>query len=202
MTVHLTSLDGTLRIWVLSAPPAAALQHELTSATMSFWMKRYCIGCRFGCSGKACPKPSRYPFYIVKKVVRKGSDRSIVVSKGYKHLRRCTNQVLVELFTGMCADVGRPMLALIASKDPEGLSKILYTASYSEPCHGIGPRGIADWKQAYERRIMDCGNILEILPHAVKDGMVTLHPLLGGVSSDEEAMNHKYTIVYAAPTSR
>eukprot|EP00971_Amphidinium_carterae_P296731 5894751-Amphidinium_carterae.6 len=41
-----------------------------------------------------------------------------------KHLRRCTNlQVMTELFTDMCPDVGKAMLALLASKDPDALSK-------------------------------------------------------------------------------
>eukprot|EP00971_Amphidinium_carterae_P181600 3602835-Amphidinium_carterae.1 len=124
----------------------------------------------------------------------------------YKHLRRATNSVLVELFSSLCADCGRPLLALIAAKDPEGLAKILYTATWTEPSHGIGPRGIAEWKQAYQRRIMDCGNMLEILPHAVKDGKINtqkfgcylLMPVLEGECSDEIAKKHKYTSIRCA----
>eukprot|EP00971_Amphidinium_carterae_P121570 2407542-Amphidinium_carterae.2 len=90
----------------------------------------------------------------------------------YKHLRRCANQVLVELFTGMCADIGRPLLALIAAKDPEGLAKILHTVTWTEPSHGLGPCNINERKKAYERRIMDCGNLLQMLPAHVQDGVL------------------------------
>eukprot|EP00971_Amphidinium_carterae_P331465 6465025-Amphidinium_carterae.1 len=90
----------------------------------------------------------------------------------YKHLRRATNQVLVDLFTGACADIGRPLLALVAAKDPEGLSKILYTVTHTEASHGLGPRGIEEWKKAYERRMLDCGNLIQMLPSHVHDGIV------------------------------